>query len=227
MEKYKYLLFDADNTLFDFNRCEREAFILAMDASGIEFSEDLYAEYHVINDGMWKQLEKGLIERSVLKTERFRVLLANAGIVDDRYVETARCYEGFLGRQTFEINGAYELLQKLHGKYKIFIITNGLTAIQEMRFSLSRLTALTDGVFISEKVGYAKPDKRYFDRVISAAGDEDVSKYLVIGDSLTSDIDGAIAYGIDCCWYNRSRSSPDGREVTYEIFDITELETVL
>ncbi len=227
MSKYKYLLFDADNTLFDFDRCERAAFRAALESSPLEYNEDVYADYHVINDGLWKLLEKGGIERSKLKSERFRLLFEKYGAEGVDSVDFAAKYESKLGEQSYEIDGVYDLLKRLCAKYDIYVITNGLTNVQESRFSRSRMTSLVKDVFISEKVGYAKPDKRYFDYVISQVGDPDRSDYIVIGDSLTSDIDGAINSGIECCWYNRHGDDPGDRNPNYIIDDILSVETVL
>ncbi len=227
MGKYKYILFDADNTLFDFDMCEREAFREALSTSSLVCTDEVYADYHVINDGLWKLLEKGGIERDVLKKERFKRLFEKHGVVSDEYLAVAKNYEKCLGNQTFEIDGVFELLGDLSPKYEIYVITNGLTAIQEKRFSLSRLTPFFKDVFISEKVGHAKPGREYFDFVISAVGDSDLSNYIVIGDSLTSDIDGALKYGIDCIWYNRKTDDRAGREPTYEISDIVQIESIL
>lgn len=227
MSEYKYILFDADNTLFDFDKCETEAFKLAIAKSGVEFSDELYATYHVINERLWKLLEQGGIERATLKTERYRLLFEKYGIERDIYRDVAKDYEHLLGDQIFEIDGVYELLMRLGKRFDIYVITNGLTSVQESRFSKSRITCLVKDVFISENVGYAKPDKKYFDHVLSVVGDPDISKYIVVGDSLSSDIDGAINYGFDCCWYNRNSSDRCGRTPTYEISDITQIEAIL
>ncbi|MBQ7714558.1 MAG: YjjG family noncanonical pyrimidine nucleotidase [Clostridia bacterium] len=225
--KYGYLLFDADNTLFDFDRCEREAFKEALSASSLGYSDEVYGDYHVINEGLWKKLERGEIERSLLKTERYRLLFEKNGVPDGSYKEVALIYEKCLGNQCYEIDGVYELLSDLSGKYGIYVITNGLTSVQESRFAKSRLTRFFDGVFISEKVGYAKPERAYFEYVVSAVGDSDISKYLVIGDSLTSDIDGALNFGFDSCWYNVNGQDANGRTPTYVINDINDVLKVL
>ncbi len=227
MKKYKYLLFDADNTLFDFDRCEQGAFRAALTDSPLEYSDSVYTVYHNINDGLWRLLEKGGIERELLKSERFRLLFSKYDIPDVDCLEFAAKYERLLGEQSYEIDGVYDLLGRLSADYDIYVITNGLTNVQESRFARSRMTTYFKDIFISETVGYAKPDKRYFDFVLSSVGDADLSRYIVIGDSLTSDIDGAINSGIDCCWYNRKGIPLDGRCPTYIIDNILSVETVL
>lgn len=227
MAKYKYLLFDADNTLFDFDKSEKEAFRMALEGSELGYSDEVYTRYHVINDGLWKLLEVGGTDRQTLKTERYRLLFEEFGIEGDGYLETASNYERCLGLQAFEIDGVYEMLCRLSEKYEIYLVTNGLTSVQESRLSRSRLSHFFKRVYISEKVGVAKPDPAFFDYVISDIGDPDRSGYLVIGDSPSSDIDGAINSGIDCCWYDRRGVGDCGRITTYTVTNITDTEAVL
>ena len=227
MSKYKYLLFDADNTLFDFDRCEREAVKLALDGSSVCFSDGVYDAYHKINDDLWKALERGEIERDVLKVERFRLLFEKYGVKGDEYRRVASLYEKRLAEQSFEIEGVNELLGRLARDYSIYVITNGLTSVQRGRFQRSRLSEYFTSVFISEEIGVAKPSREFFDHALSFIGDPDRSKYLVIGDSLTSDIDGAINSGIECCWYNRYGADPAGRCPDYIAADIGQIEMVI
>lgn len=226
MKDYKYLLFDADNTLFDFNKCENEAFKLAVTPFGVEYTDEIYAMYHIINDNLWKLLEKGGTTRDELKVERYRQLFEALGC-DADCVSVAKSYEKCLGNQHFEIEGNYDVVKKLYGKYKLYVITNGLTTVQNSRFSKSRLTPLFEKIYISEQMGASKPSSAFFDEVIRDIGDSELSHYLVIGDSLTSDIDGAIGYGIDSCWYNRDLSDSGGRDITYEIKEMSELLSIL
>ena len=226
MKKYKYILFDADNTLFDFDRCEREAFGEAVGMAGLECTDEVYGAYHVINDGLWKQLELGGITRGELKVERYRRLFEKFGVPGDGYLSVSKNYEICLGNKTYEIPGAYEALGRLSGKYGIYVVTNGLTSVQTSRFSKSRIRERVKDVFISEQVGYAKPDKKYFDRVLEIIGAK-ACECIVVGDSLTSDIDGALNSGIDCIWYNRKGEDPAGRCPTYTIRNITETENIL
>ena len=226
MKEYKYILFDADNTLFDFDKCEREAFGEAVASGGLPNTDEVYSAYHVINEGIWKLLEKGGIDRETLKTERYRLLFEKFGVEGDGYLKVAKNYEVYLGTKTYEIDSVYEMLGRLSEKYSIYVITNGLTSVQESRFKRSRIRERVKDVFISEDVGYAKPDKRYFDSVLEKIGATS-DDCIVVGDSLSSDIDGAINSGIDCIWYNRKNEDAAGRTPTYTIFDIAETENIL
>lgn len=233
MGKYKYLLFDADNTIFDFSKAEYNSFKATCAEFGVEFSEELYHSYSVINDALWKKLEKNEIKLEVLKTERFRQLLTEKlGHEDnDATLDLAgnwrKKYMDTLSSQSCLIDGAYEVCSKLSEKYKLYIVTNGVSHIQRKRFCTADIMKYFCGLFISEEIGYAKPSEKYFDHVIGEIGEQDKSEYLVIGDSLTSDVDGAINYGLDICFFNPRKISTNGRTVTYNIGKLSELAEIL
>lgn len=227
MSKYKYLLFDADNTLLDFNTCEKHAFAETFVGFNLPFNDEIYGLYHVINDSIWKELEKGQIERDALKFERFRRLFEKIGIENIDCRELAKTYEKNLSEQYFEFEGAYELISELSEKYDLYIITNGTTCVQENRFKKSRLTPMLKNVFISEKMGVAKPDVEFFNKVFEFVGDFDRSKYLVIGDSLSSDIQGAVNSDLDCIWLNREGADGGDRQITYIVKSFSEIKALL
>lgn len=232
MKKYEYLLFDADNTLLDFTEAERRAFRFTCEKCGLHYSEELQDTYSRINKSLWEKLELGGITLTNLKLERFRLLLihCDGGETDDTVARAELMrdtYTGALAEQGCLIDGAEELCANLSKKYKMYLVTNGIAKIQRSRLSLTPLLQYFSGVFISEEIGYAKPSTEYFDHVLSTIGDADRSKYLVIGDSLTSDCDGAIASGLDICFYNPKNSPNNGRELTYNIRELSELYDIL
>lgn len=198
---YKYILFDADNTLFDFDRSEYEALDLVMREYGIEIDEKQHEVYHEINDRLWKMLEVGEIEREKLKTERFVRFFEYLGIeMPDTAENVAHNYVEKLSLQNFLLPGAEEVCRELSPRYKLYLITNGLTFVQKRRISNSPLKKYFTDFFISEEVGYAKPEKAFFEYVSDSIGDSDKSDYIVVGDSLTSDIQGAVNFGVDSVW---------------------------
>ena len=232
MRKYDYLLFDLDNTLFDFTKAEYIAFKNTADHFGLEYSEELYSLYSEINDRQWKRLERGEITLDFLKIERFRLLLLELGNTENEETykmatEMRDKYMHELSRQTCLIENADEVCHALAKEYRMFVITNGISMIQRSRIALSTLGDCFEDIFISEELGATKPSEAYFDVVLDKIGSSDRSKYLVIGDSLTSDCDGAIRYGIDVCRYNPAGKSDEGRVLTYSIKNLTELYSVL
>ncbi len=232
MANYKYILFDMDNTLLDFSRAEYLAFRETAENVGLTYSEKLYEDYSEINESLWKRLEVGTITLEELKTERFRMLLTSLGYTDNaekekRAFEMREEYMRALGQQGCLVENALEVCKELSKKYRMFIVTNGIADIQVSRFELSGIKPYFEEMFISENIGYTKPDKGYFDYVLNAVGDSDKSAYLVIGDSLTSDCDGAIAYGLDICRFNPKNQPDKGRVLTYNISKLTDLFEII
>lgn len=197
--KYDYLLFDADNTLFDFHAGEKNAFHKALTAFGFYESEGDYAHYAAINDSLWKKLEKGEITKDEIFAERFVRFLKETDRTGDGIALNA-CYKANLSCEAILFPNAKELLSALLQKgYRLFLITNGDKTVQNTRLELSGLGQYFEQIFISEEIGAAKPSKRFFDFVANAILGFEKEKALVIGDSESSDILGANRYGIDAC----------------------------
>lgn len=124
------------------------------------------------------------------------------------------------------ISGALEVISELSERYAVYIITNGITNVQSTRLANSPLAPYIGKMYISEALGYDKPDSRYFDAVISDIGCT-AEECVVIGDSLTSDIDGALGYGIDCIYYDPRHNGCGGREVLHTVDDLKQLTDLL
>lgn len=232
MKKYEYLLFDADNTLFDFNMAEFLAFRTVSESGELPYSDQLYREYSAINDNLWKKLEKGAITLDFLKLERFRILLTMIGFPENKETtakaaEFRDIYMNSLAEQTCLIEGAAEVCRELSTRYQMYIITNGIGRIQRSRFEKSELKPYFKDIFISEELGVAKPSSAYFDAVFEKLGNPALEKCLVIGDSLTSDCDGAIGYGLDICRFNPKDLPDNGRKITYTVKKLSELTAIL
>ena len=224
---YRIALFDADNTLLAFTRAEHDALCACLASRGLPHDEDTVAAYSAINDGHWKRLELGLTTRDRLKTERFGDFFASIGYSGDP-VQMARDYESTLGQQTCLLEGALELIQALHGKCELYIVTNGITAVQKSRFGRCALAPYFDRSFISEEMGCAKPEKRFFDLVAAAIPGFDPKEALVIGDSLSSDIRGGINAGLDTCWFNpKGKEGRDDIRPDYEVRSLSEFVALL
>ena len=229
MKGYKYLLFDLDNTLMDFDRAEETAFYAAFSASDLAVDANTYAVYHEINSGLWHQLEKGEVTRERLKDLRYEMLFERLGMPDDgKSRQVSDLYFTELSRQQFLMEGAEDVCRLLRPHYKMYIVTNGTYEVQRGRFFDSPLEKYFDGIFVSEHIGAAKPSPLFFEHVLEAVGDGDTSAYCVIGDSLTSDMDGAILAGMDAIWLDhRSTHDAKGRAVTHILQDIRDLPAYL
>ena len=228
MALYKYLLFDADNTLLDFNRAESDALRATLSRCPLGYTQEIYDRYHEINEGEWKRLEKGETTRERLRTERFEKLYNEHGFDGAALAErTADVYVGELGRFHYLIPGAMECVESLYGRYRMYIVTNGTASVQRSRLALCGLMKFFDGGYISEDIGASKPDKAFFDAVINDIGDSDRKGYLVIGDSPSSDIAGAVASGLDSCLVNSHFQEYGNCGATYTVRGLEELSRIL
>jgi 2-haloacid dehalogenase len=225
--KYTTVLFDADDTLFDFGAAETDAIRSVLRLYGLPSDDSVIAEYSRINIGFWKMLERGEIKKDELKIKRFEAFCEHFGFDADA-VEMAHSYMSELSKQSRLLDGSMEICERLFGKCRIYVITNGIKFIQEGRFSASPITKYFDGVFISEVVGFDKPKREYFEAVASAIPDFDKEKTLVVGDSLTSDIAGGINFGLDTCWFNpKGKPCPEDMNITYVIDSIDKVYDIV
>lgn len=227
MHKYSFLLFDADNTLLDFDENERVSLTETLCHFGLPCDDRTLALYHRINLMYWEMLSRKEIGRDELLIKRFSTLFEKLGVTADPVAVENRYREG-LGRGCQVVPGAMEVCTQLRKEYRLYIITNGVAKTQHDRLDGSGLAGYMDGIFISDEIGYNKPDRGFFDHVSSGISDFDPARALVIGDSLFSDIRGGVEYGLDTCWLNvyHEENTSEIRP-TYEIQDIVELPALL
>ncbi len=223
-KKYTHLLFDADGTLFDFEKTEHQAFADTMEKYAIPYSADWLLMYKNINISYWKMLEKGLITKDELLPKRFADFLDKIKRTDLDPRELNRTYLSRLGQYAFLSPGALDVCRILSEKYTLLLVTNGVYSTQVSRFDKTPLKQYFTEMIVSEKIGYTKPDPRYFDYVFDRHSISDKSKAIIIGDSLSADIKGGRDYGIDTCFYN-----PENLPVEDDVctFNITKLEQLV
>jgi YjjG family noncanonical pyrimidine nucleotidase len=220
---YEWLLFDADSTLFDYDRAEASALRRTFEEMGRPFEPGHAEAYRRINGQIWLEFEQGRISQERLRTRRFELLFDAVGVELPPEAFSAR-YLRNLAEGTYLIDGALEVIQSLHGRIGLMLITNGLKEVQRPRFARSALSGYFADLVISEEVGAAKPDARIFDVAFARMGHPRREAVLMVGDSLTSDMRGGADYGIDTCWFNpgqRPRNPDVG--IRYEIRDLREL----
>lgn len=227
MKHYTWLLFDADGTLLDFEKAERSALIAALADHGVTADQAVITTYSAINDAVWKKIETGEFDRANLNRVRFSRLAERFGFTYDAD-QLGRDYFACMAKQGHLIDGALELCRALKAHYSLCIITNGTASVQHGRMDGTPLLACMDGFFISQELGAEKPSPAFFDAVAAAIPGFDRARALVIGDSLSSDIAGGIAAGIDTCWYNPAgKTAPAHRTPTYTVSNYDELRALL
>jgi 2-haloacid dehalogenase len=222
---YQWLLFDADNTLFDFNLAEVKALENAFLEFGYPYNGSTGDAYRLINLRIWEQLELGEITANELRTARFAQLFEAVGIQAEPE-PFSKTYLRHLAHCGDLIDGAEALIQNLSQRYRLALITNGLSDVQRPRLAASPLQPYFETITISDELGVAKPDPGIFDAAFQQMGDPPKTAVLIIGDSLTSDMQGGLNYGIDTCWYNPENKLTN-LPVTYNIQKLEELQTIL
>lgn len=220
---YSVLFLDIDNTLLNFTQGSLAGLRETMEEFGLEYSQEKLERYLAINNGLWEAFERGEIEKDDIYPTRFRRFLAEYGIDADPLVVNARYMEG-LRANIFFMPHCMDFLNAVRGKLKLYAVTNGDTLTQEVRLKNSGIGAYFDGVFISEQMGCKKPEKIYFDKVFEAIGDVDRKEVLLLGDSLTSDMQGGRNAGVDTCRLGNAAGDP---RCDYVIGDLMEALPIL
>lgn len=227
MARYDYILFDADNTLFDFDLAESRALRTVLTARGFSVTPALVERYHAINRSFWERYDRGEITQDWLLVERFAVLLRELGSGADPFLLN-REYLQQLGTCGILFPGAEALCRRLAEKCSLAIITNGTSVAQHGRFEPSPIRPLFSHLFISEEIGAQKPQKEFFDIVCREAGIADRSRAVVVGDNLCTDILGGINAGIDTIWYNPRRLPESKAAVpTWGANDFKDVERII
>ncbi len=229
MNNYDILLFDADNTLFDFSAAERECFFDLAPAFNIPAKQSVYEAYRKFNLESWKDIEKGILDKEFLLLRRYKRLFEFLNIHGDEKALNQAFLEK-LAEKSILFPYAQTLLNNLlAAKKRIFLITNGVASVQYGRLNSSPVKNVFEKVFISEEIGASKPDKKFFDYVEANISHFDKEKTIVIGDSLSSDIAGANNAELDCIWYDPefSQALPDGVCVNYIARTLQEIERFL
>lgn len=223
----KYLLFDADDTLFDFDRCESHAFELTCETHGID-NKVIYDDYKQISNSLWNMFEFNKISIAELVIERYRKLFTIHDINLDPESFNIE-YLNNLGETAFLFDGAFDLCRDLSesGKYELYIVTNGVALAQTKRFYKSLLNNYFKDIFISQKIGSQKPSNKFFDYVVDKASIVRAES-MIIGDSLTSDIKGGNNAGMQTCWYNpKNKVNNTDSVCDYIITNYDELRCIL
>ena len=223
--KYTTLLFDSDDTLLNFAAAEERALNITFKNFAPNVGDKIFTKYKEINRSLWTAYEKGEIARDDIFSRRFVETFAHFGIsLPD--IDLAEYYQTRLSECHEIMDGAEAVLEKLHGKYTMHIITNGKKSTQERRLRESGLIKYFGKLFISEDMGTQKPNTKYFDIVFDTLGISR-DKALIIGDSYSSDIAGGINAGVDTCWFNFKNAPCKDAPPTFEIKSLCDLLEIL
>ena len=227
MVRYPYLLFDADDTLLDFEQNGWKAFRQLCAKYNFPCNEETHEIYESYNQPLWRKVERGLITKDFLKIERFRLFLEYLHRSESPE-EVNASFLSFLGTGSFLTPYAEDVCKELSQNHKLYVITNSVESVHVDRMRQSLINPYIETSFISEVIGYEKPHTQYFDYVFSHIPGITKDNCLLIGDSLTSDMQGGVNFGIPVCWYNPKHLTPIGTlPIDYEIHDLRELPAIV
>ena len=225
MAIYTCVLLDIDNTLLDFDAAERQALTDMLAEYELPHDEHACAVYHQVNRELWDALAKGQMNKQKLFQVRFGRFMQAMQLPDNGKGKAMNDrYEELLATHADLLPGALTALEELSEVATLALVSNGAIAVQESRIAASGIDRYMDGIYISEKVGAAKPSAKLFEHAFRDLGITNKSRVLMVGDDLLADIKGGLNAGVDTCWFNPGHAENPGKvSPTYEIASLEEL----
>lgn len=221
----KAVLIDIDDTIFDFEKCSKNSFLKTLEKFNLKFKEEDFSYFNKVNDILWTKQKLGeinikevFIKRDYLMGKYFNLDIEK-GLFNDLFVK-------FLYDEIEMVDGIEDLLLYLSDKYKIFTASNGIFKMQENRLKKSNLDKYFDKIFVSDKIGFEKPDKKFFQKIM------DLTKFsnddlIMIGDSIKSDIIGAKNSKIKSIYFNKDGKKISDKNFTYQVKNLSEIKKIL
>lgn len=223
----KVVFIDVDNTLLDFDKCAELSIIKAFEDFALPFNHAVVDAFHEINEGLWKEIEKGTLSRAELFDVRWNRILSRLGIDFDGHVLEKRFFS-YLTSAAVPVDGAVEMVRYLAGKYTVCVTSNAGHNQQVTRLESAGMLKYIKHVFVSEKIGFAKPDKSFFDACFKELEGVAPEETIIIGDSMTADVEGGKKYGIKTCWYNHKKlKHPENSDADYIIDCLGDIKGIL
>ena len=221
----EFLFLDLDDTILDFKKAERMSLEKTIHSFGIEPTDENCQLYSRINQAHWEALERGELTREQVMVGRFETLFRQLCVQGDAAACSAQYMENLGDGHDF-LPGAKEAVQRLSEKYKLYAATNGTKTVQKKRIQEADLEQYFQNIFISQDIGIEKPALEFFQKCFERIPGFDPKKAMIVGDSLTSDIQGGINAGMLTCWVNPKHKEGNIKP-DYEIESLTQLEKLL
>ncbi len=217
---------DIDDTLLDFTKCANDAIKSACNKFGVPYTTMLVDTFHPINLDLWHRLEKKEVTKEKLFDTRFQIVFDKLGIKADGIAFETAFRENF-HESAILVDGARDLLEYLRSKYKVYVASNASMHQQTNRMKRAELDGYIDGYFVSEEIGFPKPQKEFFDACFKALPDVKPQDVVMIGDSLSADIKGACEYGLKTIWYNHRNEPTSDVKCDYIVSRLSEVKNIL
>lgn len=225
----KTILWDIDDTLLDFKKAENNSLKKTFEHFGLgKCTDEMVNAYSAINQSHWERLERGEFSKEQVLKHRFTDFFALMNITSVDEGEFCSYYENGLSDKIVFMENAFDIVNELKGKYRQYAVTNGAYSIQTKRLEKSGLDKILDGSFISDSIGFEKPSKEFFEYVLKNIEPCQRNEILIVGDSLTSDMQGGNNAKIKCCWYNPKNKTKDKNvKIDYEIQSLNQVESII
>ncbi len=199
----KIVLIDVDNTLLDFRKCADESMLWCAEKFGFTFPEGYLDVFFSVNDPLWRKIEKGELTREGLYKIRWNMIFEKLGIdADGPLFEDM--FRDRIKSSVVAVDGALEILKYLKEKYIVCVASNAIFAQQKMRLEKAGMTDYIEKYFTSEKIGFPKPTREFFEACLNDFPDIKKEEVIIIGDSISADIKGGHDFGFKTCWYNHT-----------------------
>ena len=221
------VLIDVDNTLLDFNKCAEEAIKIGFSKWNIEYNEKVFPVFLEVNDSLWQKIETGEIDKPTLYQLRWKTIFERLGIDADGPV-FEQDFRNIFSESKEPVDGAYDILDYLSGKYTVSVASNASYWQQMKRLTNSDMLKYFANIFNSEQIGYPKPEKKFFDACFEKLGNIPKDEVIIIGDSLSADINGGAAYGIKTLWFNYGKIPvPKESKADFIVKSLDEIKNIL
>ena len=223
----KAILLDVDNTLIDFNKSAEWSMRKCFEEYNLEMTDDVIPTFHRINDELWRRLEKGTITKPQLHKIRWQTIFNELGIKADGPSFEQKFIE-YVPQAGIPVEGAKELLDFLYGKYIICYASNSSKYQQMIKLTKADMLKYADHLFISDEIGVAKPAKEYFEECMARLAPLKKEEVILIGDSLTADIEGGVNFGIKTIWFDYlKKGKAEGVKPDYTVTKLEEISSLL
>ena len=228
---YTTIFFDLDDTLWDTHGnaklCLNELYNEYQINRFYPTFNDFHKIYSQRTEVLWSNYSKGTIDKPTLIQSRFRCPFIDFDEPTDEMADNMnRDFFERIATKTGLIEGTIDLLEYLHGKYKMHIISNGFSELQDKKINGAGLGKFFDKVILSDAVGVNKPNPIIFNHLLNEAKVPQ-SEVIMIGDNIDTDIAGAQNSGIDQIWFNPTNSNNNGISPTYTVQRLEEIKQIL
>lgn len=206
MDNIKAVFIDIDNTLLDFNKCAMWSMQKAFEDFGLHFEPQMFETFTKVNNRLWLEIEKGELTKEELYMSRWNLIFAILGIDTDG-VRFENVFYSHLTESAEPVDGALDILKYLHGKYLVCAASNASYSQQITRLDNAGMSEFLDKIFISEKIGCSKPQKEFFEKCFEDIKPVAPHEAVMIGDSITADIEGGARFGMKTCLYDHNAAN--------------------